>query len=437
MSFFRPERRSGFAGSPNYNPFENPAVPLSSVSLDSAFNLLSTTDAGESVTIDNTVGLPIVWRCVNLLSTVVASCPLNVYRESDGEQQRVPVLSRYQSWVDPQGNTQYPRYTPYELWDLVVAHLALWGNAYVRKIRNSGDMVVDLRPINPSLVTPKIDEDGNKVFEIRRVKNGDVVNGPPDVLTTFEIMHIPGFGYDGLRGLSPIGVAMQTFGTAKAGDRLAAKFYGNGTQLSGIIKVKAPLTSQVQAEGIRSRWMSRHAGVSKAGDVAVFDAETDWQPLTIPPDQLQFLESRRWQTTEIARMFGIPPHLVGDVEKSTSWGTGIEQQTIGFQTYTVASYTNRIEQRVTRELVGTRGQYAEFDLDQLMRGSTQERFAAYHQALAAGWITGNEVRLKEKMQPIEGAEFDLNKPFPPAGLTAINPPGGTQPGEDSTPGVQA
>src|SRR5262249_1908490 len=122
-----------------------------------------------SVTVDNSLGLPIVWRCVNLLSTVVASCPLNVYRESDGQQQRVPALSKYQQWQDTAGATQYPLYTPYELWELVVAHLALFGNAYIRKIRNLGDAIVDLRPINPQLVQPDIEEtSGEKIFRVKR-----------------------------------------------------------------------------------------------------------------------------------------------------------------------------------------------------------------------------------------------------------------------------
>src|SRR5215469_9292709 len=141
-------RRSGWSGSPTYNPFENPAVPLSSVALDSAFGLLTHTEAGESVTIDNSVSLPIVWRCVNLLSTVVASCPLKCFKEVDHEPIRVPVLSPYHSWVDNRGNPHRPIYLPFELWELVVVDIALYGIAWLRKVRNGADSVTDLRPIN-------------------------------------------------------------------------------------------------------------------------------------------------------------------------------------------------------------------------------------------------------------------------------------------------
>jgi HK97 family phage portal protein len=214
---------------------------------------------------------------------------------------------------------------------------------------------------------------------------------------------------------------MQTLGTAKAGDKLAARFLGKGSMLSGIIKVKAPLANQAQAEGIRSRWLAKHGGAAASGDVAVLDAETDFQPITIPPDQLQFLESRRWQTTEIARLFGIPPHLVGDVEKSTSWGTGIEQQNIGFVSYTIRGITSRIEQRVTREVVATRGKFAEFDLDQLMRGDTAERYQALLTACGGPWLTRNEARQADNRPKLKGAK-DYDELLPPAGIAPIIDP---------------
>jgi HK97 family phage portal protein len=152
--------------------------------------------------------------------------------------------------------------------------------------------------------------------------------------------------------------------------------------------------------------------------VAVLDADTTFQPLTIPPEAMQFLESRRWSTTEIARMFGIPPHLVGDVEKSTSWGSGIEQQNIGFVAYTVAGYTGRISQRVSREVVITRGQTAAFDTAHLLRGTMMKRFAAYATGISSGWLTRNEARARENLEPIEG----LSEPVLNANMTLnVNP----------------
>jgi HK97 family phage portal protein len=170
--------------------------------------------------------------------------------------------------------------------------------------------------------------------------------------------------------------------------------------------------------------MTKNAGVAHAGDVAVLDAETDFQSVTIPPDQLQFLESRRWQTTEIARWFGVPPHLVGDVEKSTSWGTGIEVQNVGLTTYTLRGHTDPIEQRHTREVVQTRGHRARFNLDDLMRGSTAERYTALASAVGGPWMTRNEARKGEKRMPLGDPEYD--ELLPPQGIGPVEDDQGSQ-----------
>lgn len=421
----RTEQRSGFGGT--YNPFENPAVPLSSVGLDDIFGNMSSTDAGEAVTPENSLILPTVFRCIGLLSTVIAGCPIRTYRDPGKIEVFPGLLDR--------GNNEMV-YTQFELWELVVVHLALWGNAFIRKIRNPlTDLIVDLQPIYPGRVTVRRDREGNKIFEVKRVDHDTMLLSElrPLIFTDFEIMHIPGMGYDGMIGLSPIQLAARTFSTAMAGDKLAAKFYAKGSILSGIIKVKAPLASQVQADAIRSKWIQKMGGTDHAAEVGVLDAATDFQQLTIPPDALQFLESRRWQTNEIARMFGIPPHLVGDVEKSTSWGTGIETQNTGFVSYTVSGWTNRMEQRVTREVIGIRKQYSEFDLDRLLRGSMSERFAAYTQGISAGWMTRNEARIKENMVPIDGLDEPILALNMGPGDLEFTQPNTTSPAQPTTP----
>ena len=409
MSFFNAgttvERRAigGLA-----NPFESPAIPLSSIGLEGFFDLMTTSkDTGESVTPDNAMVLPTVFRCVGLLATVIAGCELRTYRNPGKVEVFPKILDK---------GTSDMTYTQYELWELVVAHLALWGNAYVRKIRNAADQIVDLIPIYPGAVTPRRVTQreshitgvpaGTKLFEVKRMADDgmEFVNSNPIIYTDFEIMHIPGMGFDGVMGLSPIQYAARTIGTAMAVDRLAAKFYSKGSILSGIIKVKAPLADQAQADAIRAKWMQKMAGTMHAAEVGVLDAATDFQQLTIPPEALQFLESRRWQTNEIARMYGIPPHLVGDVERSTSWGAGIESQNVGFVSYTIAGWTNRIEQRISREVIGINKQYTEFNLDRLVRGSMSERFTAYVQAIQAGWMTRNEARINENMVPLDGLD---------------------------------
>lgn len=425
------------------NPFENPSVPLSNLGLDSFTGLLQRSDSGEPVTIDTSLTIPTMWRCVGLLSTIIAGCPLRAYKV-EGKKEIFPDL------LSP-GNGNM-RYTQFELWELVVSHIMLWGNAYILKWRDPDigidgyRPIADLRPIDPSRVEVKIDKQTHeKIFEVTRVdENGNPIpDMHPIILTTYEVMHIPGLGYNGVIGLSPVQNSIRTLGTAMAADKLAARFYSKGTLLSGIINVKAPLADQTQADGIRERWLSRSGGVAHGAEVAVLDAETSFQPLTIPPDSLQFLESRRWQTTEIARMFGIPPHLVGDVEKTTSWGTGIEQQNIAFGSYTVSSYTNRIGQRVSREVIPMSTQFCEFDLNKIMRGSMAERFSAYAVAITAGWMTRNEARLMENKEPMKGLDVPLmpmnmaDGSKPPKPAPAPSSTGAAPPGKNSEAGPEA
>lgn len=387
-----------------HNAFESPTFPLSSLALDSIYGA-SQSEAGESVTADSALGLPTFWRCVAILANVVAGCPLRTFK-NPGKVEQFPQI------LDP--NNFNTTYTQYELWNLVVVHLAVWGNAFVLKVRDVGPdgpgsgKIRDLKPIHPSRVEVDL-ENGEKVFKIIRLKSDGTIDNEaaPLELTTFEIMHIPGLGHDGVKGISVIEYCARTLGTTMAADKLAAKFYKNGTMLTGVINVKAPLTNQEQADSIRNRWQQKSGGVGHAAQVAVLDAETSFQPLTIPPEQLQFLQSRQWQANEIARWFGIPPHLVGDVEKSTSWGAGIEEQNVGFVAYTISEFTNRIEQRATREVVMTNKQYCEFDLDRLLRGNMTERFAAYGVGIVNGWLTRNEARVKENMQPIDGLDAPL------------------------------
>jgi HK97 family phage portal protein len=416
VSLFRAaERRSsGFTYSGTYNPFENPAVPLASVGLDNVFGRQNN-DAGMDVTPDTAASVGTFYRCLFLLSSVVAGCPIEVFRGRDHEKID-------NSLFDP-ANVDMT-YTQFELWQLVMVYRLVWGDSFVFKKRDGYDRIIDLKPIYPELVKVDLDrKTGDKVFLVKRLRPDGTIDeaAEPIVYTDWEVMHVPGMGYNGFNGLPIAKLMAQPLGTAMAADKLAGRFYSAGTMLGGIIKVKAPLRSQTQAEGIKNRWMQKNAGVGHAGDVAILDAETDFQDITIPPDQLQFLESRRWQTTEIARWFGVPPHLVGDVEKSTSWGTGIEVQNLGLHTYTLMGHTTPIEQRLSREIVQTRGQFAKFNYDSLMRGTTQERFQALNLAAGGPWLTRNEARASEDKTPLDNAEYD--ELLPPPGISPLVPPG--------------
>lgn len=395
MGLFRPERRA--------NPFENPSISLSDASLLTIFGGEPTV-AGVQVNEPGAVSTSIaVYRAISLLAGLVAGLPLNAFRIRDKTRVAVSALTDHEE----------APYTQYELWELVMTHLLGWGNSYCEKIRDGAGRVDSLRPINPDRVKPRLMPPGDgmpalKVFEVT-VTDGQ----PPVPYTNYEIMHIPGLGYDGLLGLSPIGVARQAIGISRAADDLAGRLYANGNLMSGILTTDKTLT-QDQADALKSRWREKMQGAKHAHDVAVLDTGTKFQTLTISPEDAQFLESRRWQTIEIARLYGIPPHLLGDVEKSTSWGTGIEQQNIGLVTYSVRPWLHRIEQRVSREIVSPSTQVARFDVNALLRGDAAARAAYYTQGIQWGWLTRNEARAGEEMQPIDG----LDEPLTPLNMKA-------------------
>lgn len=401
------ETRGGMIGGGTYNPFENPSVPLSSVALDHPFGSNANT---EDVNADVAFNLPIFFRCINLLAGLVATCPVVIFKNPGRKPITVPSL-------DP--SNYDTMYTQYELWELVMVHLLVWGNAFVLKMRDAGGRIIELRPINPALVQVKRIK-GDKVFLVKQPDDTGALTKTA-ILTTYEIMHIPGLGYDGLQGMSVVAYAQRTLSTTVQADKLAGRFYSRGTQLTGVINVKAPLSSQEQADAIRRRWLQKNSGVAHAAEVAVLDAETTFQPITIPPDALQFLESRSFQRTEISTWFGVPPFLVNDMDKQTSWGSGIEQINTMFVQYTLNLWLVRIQQRVTREVVMTRGQSAEFLKDHLLRGDTAERYTAYGTAIQWGFMTRNEARLKENFEPIEGLDMPLTPVNMAAGTVKIDP----------------
>ena len=410
-SLFSVERRVG--------SFENPSTPLTSTALLNMFGGTPTA-ANISVSEETAMNFAAVFRSVSLLSGVVAALPLGVHRYSDKSEVVIPALTT------PNSNGS----TPFEIWETVMTHLLLWGNAYVHKVRNPLGKIVELRPIHPNRVRPEIlmptgagdPTPPTKGFFIRPASG----TGGEVLYTTHEIMHIPGLSYDGVQGLSPISCMRQTVAIGQAADRLAAKLFGNGALLSGVLSTDRVL-DQEQADIVKSRWREKMAGIEHGHDIAVLDAGTKFTPISMPPEDAQFLQTRRWQVIEIARWFGIPPHLVGDVESSTSWGTGIEQQNIAMITYTVKAWLTRIEQRITWEIVEPSTQYAEFNLAGLLRGDTKSRYEAYASGIQWGWLTRNEARRLENLEPIDGLDVPvqpLNMPSKSAGKETAIPDAG-------------
>lgn len=377
----------------NRRSIENPAVPLTSTSLVELLDGAPST-TGVRVTSETALRHIAVFRCVELRAGTMAALPLKAFRLDTRERVvNAPVLD------DP-----HPELTRFEVWEQVYAHIDLWGNAYLRKLRDGAGRVRYLWPIHPSrvhvdLVEPDSDHPGGKVFAVTGR------DGRREPYTSHEILHLPGFGYDGRVGLSRIALGSRAIELGLAAEEYAARFYGNGVHLSGILTSEHELT-EASAGALKSRWKQKVGGIANSHDIAVLDQGTKFQPVSIPARDAQLLETRQSSVGDIATLFGLPPHAIGDVQRSTSWGTGIEQQTIGMVQFTFQPMLARVEQRLTKEIVQP-NVYVEYIVEGLLRGDAASRAAFYAQMRAMKAMSANEVRGRENLEPYEGGDvFD-------------------------------
>ncbi|MFJ1808538.1 MULTISPECIES: phage portal protein [unclassified Streptomyces] len=372
---------------------ENPALPLTAPSL---LSLLGGTPlkSGVSVTETSALHMPAVWRSVAVIANVSAALPLHTYTKGTKDRTTVPLLE------DP-----HPELTPFELWRLVYVHRLLWGNAYLQKIVNGAGQVVQLWPVRPDRVKvdrekPTEENPGGKVFWILDD------DGVRQRRTTKQILHLPALGYDGITGCSPIRAAAEGIGLGMAAEKAAANLYGSGNMISGVLQTEQRLNKE-QAEQLKAGWKAKLSGYESAGDIAVLDSGAAFHPVTMPYKDSQFLESRQFQVVEVARMFGVPLFLLMETSKSTSWGTGLEQQAQGFVTWDLApTWLTPTEQRVRKELLPA-DQYAKYQLGGLLRGDSAARATFYRAMRDTGAFSADDIRDLEDLTPIGGPEGDM------------------------------
>ncbi len=390
---------------------EDPTRPLTDATLLTLFGG-DKASSGVSVTPEKSLGVTAVWRAVNLIAGTCASLPLHAY-EQDGDARKRRTTGHAAALLA----NPHPDLTPLELWETVYAHIALWGNAYLWKLRDQSGQIRELWPIHPARVkVGRATAGGAKIFE---------VDGEPE--TEQHILHIPGFGFDGTVGVSPVTAARQGLGLALAAEEFGAKFFGSGTLATGILRTEQKL-SPGKADELQERWQAKRAGLGNAHSTIVLDSGADFTQLTIPPDDAQFLETRKFQVAEVARMFGVPPHMLMDTDRSTSWGTGIEQQGIGFVVYTLRPWLTRVEQRVS-QMVRPESVYARYSVEGLLRGDSTQRQAFYQGMWNLGAFSTNEIRALEELPPVDGGDVryrPLNMGLLGEADTAMTPQEATQ-----------
>ncbi|WP_376709092.1 phage portal protein [Pseudochrobactrum lubricantis] len=351
--------------------------------------------SGEIVTDSTALALSTVWACVNLISGTISSLPLMVYRTNpDGSRVVAKEHPLYRLLHDSPNYDQ----TALDFWDFIAASIELRGNGFAKIVR-SGGRIVSLDPINPSRM------------QVRRLLSGELQyswssNGKSFVSNDRDILHIRGFGGDPLGGMSTLRFARNTFGLAQSAERFASDMFVNGLRPTGVLKFKPWLTAE-QRE-IAKKEMADKIGSGNGGKPLILEGETDWQQLTISPEDAQMLETRGLSVEEVCRFFGVPPHMIGHTTKTTSFGAGIESQTLGFQKFTLRRRFKRIEQAVEKQLLlpsdRAAGIVVEFNQEGLLRGDSKGRSAFYQVMTAIGAMTINEVRRLENLPPVEGGD---------------------------------
>ena len=354
------------------------------------------TTSGKAVTERTAMQMTAVYSCVRILAEAVAGLPLNIYKyNADGGKEKALDHPLYLLLHDEPN----PEMSSFVFRETLMTHLLLWGNAYAQVIRNGRGEVVALYPLMPNRMTVDRDSNGQLYYSYNRSSDdAPTMKGQTVILKPSDVLHIPGLGFDGLVGYSPIAMAKNSIGMAIACEEYGAKFFANGATPGGILEhpgvVKDP-------DKVRDSWNAAFGGSSNSNKVAVLEEGMKYTPISISPEQAQFLETRKFQIDEIARIFRIPPHMIGDLEKSSF--SNIEQQSLEFVKYTLDPWVCRWEQSMQRALLTQdekKEYFFKFNVDGLLRGDYQSRMNGYATGRQNGWMSANDIRELENLDRI-------------------------------------
>jgi HK97 family phage portal protein len=352
--------------------------------------LLST--SGIAVTPETATRMTAVYGCVRLLSESVAGLPLQTFSKTGDTRLQHPA----DGWLKKPNR----EYTRFRFWQEMMVGLLLDGNALARLVRSGGKIVGAWPLWSPSVHIDR-DEQGYRRYRIKG-----------EYFTDYEVLHIQGLTLPGqVRGLSPVGdyVAKNAVGMGLAAEEYAAALYSNDATPGGYISAPS-VKDKEQADKLKEQWMKSHQGVDKKQAPAVFGGDAKWESIAFEPEATQLVESRGFQVEEICRIYGVPPHMVASVERSTSWGTGIESQGIQWVVYSLRPWLERIEQALNPLLARPNGVardaevFCKFNVDGLLRGDHKSRMESYRQGILAGIYTPNQCLALEDMPPYPGGE---------------------------------
>ena len=352
--------------------------------------------AGKSVNERSAMQMTAVYACVRILSESIAGLPLHMYQyEEDGSKKKAVEHPLYHLLHDEPN----PEMTSFIFRETLMSHLLLWGNAYAQIIRNGKGDIIALYPLMPNRMKVERDTKGQLYYKYQTMKeDAPTMKGAVYQLDPSEVLHVPGLGFDGLVGYSPIAMAKNAIGLAIAAEEYGSKFYANGAAPSGVLEHPNVLKDPAK---VRDSWNAAFGGSSNAHRVAVLEEGMKYTPISISPNEAQFLETRKFQIDEIARIFRVPPHMVGDLEKSSF--SNIEQHSLEFVKYTLNPWVCRWEQALQRALLDDeeKGKYFfRFNVEGLLRGDYQSRMQGYAIARQNGWMSENDIRELENLDRI-------------------------------------
>jgi len=371
--------------------FRSRDKPQNAVSQALAFYFGSSA-SGKSVTPRSAMQMSAVYACVRVIAETVASLPLHVYHYTSSGKEKSLDHPLY-SILHDEPNSEMTSF----VWrETTLTHLLLWGNAYSQIIRSGRGKIIGLYPLLPDKVQVDRDASGMLIYEYT-TRDSKLVRLRPE-----DVLHIPGLGFDGVMGYSPIALEKNAIGLGIAAEEYGSKFFAHGATPSGVLThpntVKNP-------SALRESWNAAYGGSSNTGKVAILEENMKFERISMPNNEAQFLESRKFQVNEICRIYRVPPHMIGDLEHATF--SNIEHQSISFAMHTIRPWLVRMEQSLNRALFSDKEKgvyYVRFNIDGLMRGSYKERMEGYAIGRQNGWLSANDIRELENMNTIDSAD---------------------------------
>ena len=372
------------------------AGPKNSLLANTYSFFFGSTTSGKTVNEKTAMQTTAVYACVRILAETIASLPVHTYKHTENGKEKAIEHPIYNLLADEPNSEM----TSFVFRETLMSHLLLWGNAYAQIIRDGRGNVIGLYPLLPNKMTVNRSSNGEIYYIYSRYsdENPNIESYGDVYLQSHDVLHIPGLGFDGLVGYSPIAMAKNAVGMSIACEEYGASFFANGANPGGVLEHPGVVKDPAR---VRESWNSVYQGTGNAHKVAVLEEGMKFQSIGIPPEQAQFLETRKFQINEIARLFRIPPHMVGDLEKSSF--SNIEQQSLEFVKYTLDPWVIRWEQAMKKALLlpsEKKDYFIKFNVDGLLRGDYQSRMNGYATGRQNGWLSSNDIRELENLNKI-------------------------------------